>query len=90
MRVTRVDGQPCGVQWGVRVGFHAIPSMDTVHLHVISDDLVSERLKHKKVNDLSGVLAMLLLTRILYLSALQLVPAGAWLLARSRLHSRPC
>lgn len=40
--------QTCGVSWGVRVGFHAVPSMDTVHLHVLSDDFVSERLKHKK------------------------------------------
>lgn len=23
-----------GREWGVRVGFHAVPSMDTVHLHV--------------------------------------------------------
>lgn len=36
MRATRtslIDG-PCGVEWGVRVGFHAVPSMETVHLHV--------------------------------------------------------
>lgn len=29
-------------------GFHAVPSMKHVHLHVISTDLVSDRLKHKK------------------------------------------
>lgn len=30
------DGEdgPCGIPWGVRLGFHAVPSMDTVHLHV--------------------------------------------------------
>jgi len=31
-----------------RFGFHAIPSMVNLHLHVISHDLVSDRLKHKK------------------------------------------
>lgn len=23
-----------GIEWGVRVGFHAVPSMETVHVHV--------------------------------------------------------
>lgn len=45
---TSCNDQSCQVEWGVRVGFHAVPSMDTVHLHIISDDLVSDRLKHKK------------------------------------------
>ncbi|UZJ51017.1 hypothetical protein CBS101457_000337 [Exobasidium rhododendri] len=50
MRMTSfkfTDG-PCGVDWGVRTGFHSVPSMDTVHLHVISEDLVSASLKNKK------------------------------------------
>jgi aprataxin len=34
--------------WDVHIGFHAVPSMDTVHLHVISSDLVADRLRHKK------------------------------------------
>ncbi|PWN20979.1 hypothetical protein BCV69DRAFT_282480 [Microstroma glucosiphilum] len=34
--------------WDTHIGFHAVPSMDTVHLHVISSDLVAERLRHKK------------------------------------------
>ncbi|MCO5565818.1 hypothetical protein L7F22_019493 [Adiantum nelumboides] len=42
------DDGTCQVEWPIRVGFHAVPSMDTIHLHVISDDLVSDRLKHKK------------------------------------------
>lgn len=37
-----------GRTWGVQMGFHAVPSMDTIHLHVISTDLVAPRLKHKK------------------------------------------
>ncbi|SPO36464.1 uncharacterized protein PSFLO_01935 [Pseudozyma flocculosa] len=37
-----------GKQWTIHRGFHAVPSMDTVHLHVISSDLVSDRLKNKK------------------------------------------
>ncbi|CAO1627376.1 unnamed protein product [Parajaminaea phylloscopi] len=39
---------PPDYTWDVQMGFHAVPSMDTVHLHVISTDLVSPRLKHKK------------------------------------------
>lgn len=48
-----------GVSWEVRCGFHSIPSMRHVHLHVrnklmqvISSELVSERLKNKKVRGL--------------------------------------
>ncbi|WFD18135.1 hypothetical protein MCAP1_000347 [Malassezia caprae] len=37
-----------GLEWGVRSGFHAVPSMRHLHLHVISDDLVSDRLKQRK------------------------------------------
>ncbi|KAI8615590.1 HIT-like domain-containing protein [Chytriomyces sp. MP71] len=32
----------------LRAGFHALPSMAHLHLHVISDDFVSPALKHKK------------------------------------------
>lgn len=48
LRTDVSDDGTCQVDWGIRVGFHAVPSMDTVHLHVISNDLVSDRLKHKK------------------------------------------
>ncbi|KAN0061825.1 aprataxin-like protein [Thecaphora frezii] len=44
----RMRTEHVGKQWRVRRGFHAIPSMEHVHLHVISDDLVSDRLKNKK------------------------------------------
>lgn len=37
-----------GVTWEVERAFHAVPSMEHLHLHVVSMDLVSERLKHKK------------------------------------------
>ncbi|GMK53833.1 hypothetical protein CspeluHIS016_0104190 [Cutaneotrichosporon spelunceum] len=37
-----------GVSWGVNMGFHAMPSMHHLHLHVISDDLHSPALKTKK------------------------------------------
>ncbi|EJD46088.1 HIT-like protein, partial [Auricularia subglabra TFB-10046 SS5] len=37
-----------GWTWGVRMGFHAVPSMLHLHLHVMSDDLLGERLKNKK------------------------------------------
>ncbi|KII88600.1 hypothetical protein PLICRDRAFT_698957 [Plicaturopsis crispa FD-325 SS-3] len=37
-----------GFKWGIWTGFHAVQSMEHMHLHVISDDLVSERLKNKK------------------------------------------
>ncbi|KAJ7685130.1 HIT-like domain-containing protein [Mycena polygramma] len=37
-----------GFKWGIRTGFHAVPSMDHLHLHVLSNDLVSPCLKHKK------------------------------------------
>jgi aprataxin len=32
----------------VRVGFHAVPSLKNLHLHVITNDFHSPRLKHKK------------------------------------------
>ncbi|KAF0689661.1 Aste57867_18898 [Aphanomyces stellatus] len=32
----------------LRVGFHSVPSMRQLHLHVISDDFISPALKHKK------------------------------------------
>ncbi|EAU88593.2 hypothetical protein CC1G_04299 [Coprinopsis cinerea okayama7 len=37
-----------GFKWGVWVGFHAVPSMEHLHLHVLSADLVSEKMKKKK------------------------------------------
>lgn len=37
-----------GTTWDIQRAFHAVPSMDHLHLHVISMDLVSDRLKHKK------------------------------------------
>ncbi|WRT64050.1 uncharacterized protein IL334_000978 [Kwoniella shivajii] len=37
-----------GFEWKIDVGFHAIPSMKHVHLHVISDDRISPSLKTKK------------------------------------------
>ncbi|WVN90296.1 uncharacterized protein L203_105532 [Cryptococcus depauperatus CBS 7841] len=37
-----------GFEWRIDVGFHAIPSMKHLHLHVISDDRLSLSLKTKK------------------------------------------
>ncbi|WVR05793.1 hypothetical protein IAU60_002818 [Kwoniella sp. DSM 27419] len=37
-----------GFEWKVDIGFHAIPSMKHIHLHVISDDRISPALKTKK------------------------------------------
>ncbi|KAF8481535.1 hypothetical protein JB92DRAFT_3037504 [Gautieria morchelliformis] len=37
-----------GFEWPIYVGFHAVPSMEHLHLHIIASDLFSERLKHKK------------------------------------------
>ncbi|GAA6007033.1 hypothetical protein JCM10207_009177 [Rhodosporidiobolus poonsookiae] len=37
-----------GWTWGVQIGFHAVESMRHVHLHVISSDLISPKLKNKK------------------------------------------
>ncbi len=37
-----------GVTWSIERAFHAVPSMEHLHLHVTSMDLVSDRLKHKK------------------------------------------
>ncbi|GAA5886069.1 hypothetical protein JCM6882_004252 [Rhodosporidiobolus microsporus] len=37
-----------GWEWDVQVGFHAVESMKHVHLHVISSDLISPKLKNKK------------------------------------------
>ncbi|KAF9480107.1 hypothetical protein BDN70DRAFT_877992 [Pholiota conissans] len=37
-----------GFKWDIWTGFHAQPSMAHLHLHVLSADLVSEKLKHKK------------------------------------------
>ncbi|KAF7294986.1 HIT domain-containing protein [Mycena indigotica] len=37
-----------GFTWPILTGFHAVPSMAHLHLHVISNDFISERLKVKK------------------------------------------
>jgi len=37
-----------GFTWPVFIGLHAVPSMKHLHLHVLSDDLCSPKLKHKK------------------------------------------
>ncbi|KAG8217751.1 hypothetical protein J3R82DRAFT_5912 [Butyriboletus roseoflavus] len=37
-----------GFQWEIWTGFHAVPSMEHLHLHVLSNDLCSEKMKHKK------------------------------------------
>ncbi|KAE8212742.1 hypothetical protein CF327_g3649 [Tilletia walkeri] len=42
------SSQKCYVTWTVERAFHAIPSMQTVHLHVYSNDLVSAPLKNAK------------------------------------------
>lgn len=41
---------PRGRDWAreVRVGVHAVPSMNHLHVHVLSRDMHSERMKHKK------------------------------------------
>ncbi|KAJ6596834.1 HIT-like domain-containing protein [Mycena vulgaris] len=37
-----------GFKWDIWTGFHGAPSMDHLHLHVLSDDLHSDRMKNKK------------------------------------------
>ncbi|TRM58624.1 HIT-like domain-containing protein [Schizophyllum amplum] len=37
-----------GCKWDIWCGFHAVQSMEHMHLHVLSADLVSEKMKHKK------------------------------------------
>jgi len=37
-----------GFQWGVWMGFHAVPSMEHLHVHVLSADLCSPAMKTKK------------------------------------------
>ncbi|KAJ7273655.1 HIT-like domain-containing protein [Mycena haematopus] len=37
-----------GFKWGILTGFHGAPSMAHLHLHVLSDDLLSDRMKNKK------------------------------------------
>jgi len=34
--------------WQINIGFHAVESMKHLHLHIISSDLISDKLKHKK------------------------------------------
>ncbi|KAF8610152.1 hypothetical protein BDV93DRAFT_601209 [Ceratobasidium sp. AG-I] len=36
-----------GFKWDVHVGFHALPSMEHVHLHILSSDLCAPPLKKK-------------------------------------------
>ncbi|PWN53460.1 hypothetical protein IE53DRAFT_384027 [Violaceomyces palustris] len=48
MRSEMVKDRQDGRSWDIMSGFHAIPSMEHVHLHIISNDLVSEKLKNKK------------------------------------------
>lgn len=40
--------QRYGFKWGIWTGFHAAPSMEHLHLHVLSADLCSEKMKNKK------------------------------------------
>ncbi|KDQ12373.1 hypothetical protein BOTBODRAFT_34672 [Botryobasidium botryosum FD-172 SS1] len=37
-----------GFTWDIWMGFHSVPSMEHVHLHIISSDLCSPALKNKK------------------------------------------
>jgi len=37
-----------GFKWDVWIGFHGAPSMEHLHLHVISADLLSDTMKNKK------------------------------------------
>lgn len=41
---------PKGRDWGkeVKVGVHAVPSMNHLHIHVLSRDMHSEKMKHRK------------------------------------------
>lgn len=43
-------GLPTGRDWvkEVKMGVHAVPSMNHLHVHVLSRDMHSERMKHKK------------------------------------------
>jgi len=37
-----------GFKWDIWIGFHGAPSMGHLHLHVLSSDLLSEKMKNKK------------------------------------------
>lgn len=37
-----------GISFPFRFGFHAIPSLKLMHMHIISQDFISDRLKNKK------------------------------------------
>ncbi|KAF8741013.1 hypothetical protein AX14_006216 [Amanita brunnescens Koide BX004] len=37
-----------GFKWNIWIGFHGAPSMTHLHLHVLSADLCSEKMKNKK------------------------------------------
>ncbi|EST05522.1 Histidine triad (HIT) protein [Kalmanozyma brasiliensis GHG001] len=46
--ITKDMQEQYGTTWDIERAFHAVPSMEHLHLHVVSMDLVSDRLKHKK------------------------------------------
>ncbi|KAG8800102.1 hypothetical protein FRC18_008114 [Serendipita sp. 400] len=37
-----------GFKWKIWTGFHAVPSMEHLHMHIISSDFISPSLKNKK------------------------------------------
>ncbi|PVF98908.1 hypothetical protein CPB86DRAFT_704435 [Serendipita vermifera] len=37
-----------GYKWKIWTGFHSVPSMDHLHMHIMSSDLISQSLKNKK------------------------------------------
>ncbi|KZP20762.1 HIT-like protein [Athelia psychrophila] len=41
-------GKRYGYEWDIWTGFHAVPSMEHLHLHVLSADLCSPSMRHKK------------------------------------------
>ncbi|KAI0748162.1 hypothetical protein C8Q80DRAFT_1170487 [Daedaleopsis nitida] len=40
--------QRFGFRWGVQIGFHAVPSLEHIHLHILSDEFRGEYMKGKK------------------------------------------
>ncbi|KAF8305549.1 hypothetical protein DL93DRAFT_312487 [Clavulina sp. PMI_390] len=49
VRMIRMEmNKKYGCEWGINIGFHAVPSMDHIHLHIISNDLISDHLKKKR------------------------------------------
>ncbi|KAI0807548.1 hypothetical protein C8Q74DRAFT_1228002 [Fomes fomentarius] len=37
-----------GFKWGIQMGFHAVPSLEHLHLHIISDEFRGQYMKNKK------------------------------------------